>query len=107
MVRPLSDELPGLLIEGIEFDVMLVGNPPVPRSPMCMTIVIMSESFPKVEIQKLTLCVVQDVHLLRAKRIVAVGRGRWIMRLEKSIQVRILTPLLVLNPSFCSRAGTR
>jgi hypothetical protein len=107
MVRPLSDELPCLLIEGVELDEMVVSNPPLARRTMCITLVIMSESFPKIEIHELTLCLAQHVHFLRAKRIVAVGRGRGIMGLKKSTQVRILTPLLVLNPSFCRRARTR
>ena len=105
MVRPLADELPGLLIEGIELYVVVVRNPPLPRGPMCMPIVIMRESFPKVEIHELTLSLGQHVHLPRTKWVVAVGRGRRITGLEERIQVWILTPLLVLDPSFGRRAG--
>jgi hypothetical protein len=107
MVWPLSDELPCLLIEGVEFDEMFVRNPPLTGSPMGMTFVIMSESLPQVEIHELTLCLAQHIHLLRAKLIVALGRSCWIVGLKERIQVRILTPLLVQDPSFCRRVGTR
>jgi hypothetical protein len=74
MVWPLSDELPCLLIERVELDEMVVCNPPLARRPMCMTLVIMGESFPKIEIHELTLCLAQHVHLL-SETIGQVVRG--------------------------------
>jgi hypothetical protein len=106
MIWPTADEFPGRLIEGVELDEIIVSNPPLVGSSMGMTIIIVSESFSKVEIHELTLCLAQHVHTLRAELIVAVGRCRWIMGLKKSIQVRKETTLLVLNPSFRSLAGT-
>jgi hypothetical protein len=74
MVWPLSDELPCLLIERVELDEMVVCNPPLARRPMCMTLVIMGESFPKIEIHELTLCLTQHVHFL-SETIGQVVRG--------------------------------
>jgi hypothetical protein len=53
VVGPLPPISPGFFVEGIEFDVVVLIDPPRPGSPVSMTFVVVSESFPQVKIHEL------------------------------------------------------